>query len=542
MPQSKAANGASAPVSNSTVRASKGDASEGDADDVSLPQPGDAIADKYRIDGVLGKGGMGVVFSAAHMVTGKRLALKWMLPSVAGQGEATQRFVREAQAAGRINHPNVVNVYDVGTHRDSVYLVMELLEGEPLSQVLRGGPLAMREAIAVLMPALRGVAAAHERGVIHRDLKPDNIFLSRLPDGRQAEPKVLDFGISKILYGDHHIPESLTQSGGALGSPYYMAPEQALGEREADHRVDVYALGVILYEMLTGFRPFEASSYNELIVKIATGHSEPLRARRPDLPARLDTVVGKAMAREPNDRYPDIASFARALEPFAEGLAFRPRSLDDSPARALPSAVGAVSSADLNPPGARMGLRTVVLITGMLVAIIALVRAGMWIAEGGTGRGPRETSAASVSSRKGAASLVRTSKSQGARRPEAVRQDASQAGVPRPASGQPPQTADQGHASMASYTIRVIPAKAEVFVDGELVGSGETSLRRLPGTQVDLRVAAPGYSPWRRRKIRVNDIPSTITLRPVRARAPESESRVEPECAGDLCESPYGRP
>ena len=279
------------------------------------PKPGDVLAGKYRIEGLVGEGGMGSVYAARNLATGKRVALKWVLAERSSDVEVLQRFQREARAAGRIDHPNVVSVYDVGQHGPSTFLVMELLHGQPISKLMKQGPLPVNIAIDLLMPALRGIAAAHAQGVIHRDLKPDNIFLCMAPDGTPRETKVLDFGISKMT---DEVREglSVTRTGTIVGTPYYMSPEQVRGMRDLDVRLDVYAMGVILYQMLARRPPFVAESYSALVVEIATGSPPNLLSLRPDVDAKLAEVIDKAMAREREHRYQDIRSFALALEPF----------------------------------------------------------------------------------------------------------------------------------------------------------------------------------------------------------------------------------
>jgi serine/threonine-protein kinase len=290
---------------------------------VKAPLVGHVVGGKYRIDGLIGQGGMGVVYSATHLVSDKRVAIKWMLPAPGTSTELAERFVREARATARIDHPNVVDIYDVGVEEGSMFLVMERLHGESLAQRLERGALDATEAVAVLMPALRAVAAAHAQGVIHRDLKPDNIFLCAGPDGEPREPKVLDFGISKIAAGSERHDFSLTQSGTIMGTPLYMSPEQIRGLRDVDARGDVYAFGVILYEMLTGAFPFDAETYNELIVKIATEEPTPITTLLPDLDPGIEIVIARAMARNRDARYESVAELAAALEPYAGGVTFR---------------------------------------------------------------------------------------------------------------------------------------------------------------------------------------------------------------------------
>jgi serine/threonine protein kinase len=289
----------------------------------SLPKPGKIVGEKYRIDEPIAQGGMGAVFAATHIVSGKRVALKWMLPSLGLVPGASDRFVREARATARIDHPNVVDIYDVGSDEGSVYLVMELLRGETLHQRLARAPVTPRTAAALLMPALRGVAAAHAHGVIHRDLKPDNIFLCQSSDGEPRDLKVLDFGISKIAKGDELRDAALTHSGMVMGTPYYMSPEQVRGANQVDERSDVYAFGVILYEMLTSRRPFDAETYNQLIFKIATEDPLPISALNAYVDDELVAVVTRAMARDPAARFANVEELALALEPHTGGSTFR---------------------------------------------------------------------------------------------------------------------------------------------------------------------------------------------------------------------------
>jgi eukaryotic-like serine/threonine-protein kinase len=280
-----------------------------------MPKVGDSIAGKYKIDQLIGVGGMGAVFSATHLFTGKRVAMKWMLPELAQDHDAVQRFMREAHAAGRINHPNVVDIYDVGQHDNSYFLVMEYLQGEPLTSALARRDLTPSEVLTLLLPAMRGVAAAHRQLVVHRDLKPDNIFLAYEEDGVRREAKVLDFGISKVS-NDGQVDLRLTRTGAVVGTPYYMSPEQIRGSSGLDKRADVYAFGVILYEALCGQVPFQADTYGALVLEIATGTPKSLDVLVPGLPSELSRVVLRAMARDVSQRYASMESLIAALEPF----------------------------------------------------------------------------------------------------------------------------------------------------------------------------------------------------------------------------------
>ena len=281
---------------------------------MSRPKPGDLIADKYQIERFIGQGGMAEVYAGLNIRTGKRVALKWISPALATTKEALSRFRREALAAGRINHPNVVTVFDVVEHSSSTWLVMELLEGDPLSEILnRVGYMEPEPAVQLLIPAIRGVAAAHAHGVIHRDLTPDNIFICRSADGKPREAKVLDFGVSKL--SDETVDQvGITGLGHAVGTPAYMAPEQIRGNIQADARTDVYALGVVLYQMLAGRRPFDGQIYSALMIEIATSDAPRLRSVQPHVPEALEQIVHRAMAREMDQRFPDVKSLLEALE------------------------------------------------------------------------------------------------------------------------------------------------------------------------------------------------------------------------------------
>jgi serine/threonine-protein kinase len=312
------------------------------------PRPGDLIADRYQIERFIGRGGMAEVFAGLNVRTGKRVALKWIRPALATTTEALARFRREAVAAGRIHHPNVVTVFDVVEHKSATWLVMELLEGETLSEILsRVDRMDPESAIALLIPAMRGVAAAHAHGVVHRDIKPDNIFICRAEDGHRREAKVLDFGVSKLAdeSGDQ---VNITMTGSLVGTPTYMPPEQVRGTKTVDPRSDIYALGVVLYQMLAGRTPFQGKVYSALMIEIATTEPPMLRSLRPDLPVELEKIVHRAIARDIEQRYPDVTSLVHALEELvSDEVAHTPTR---TPTRLPPMHSGAI-----RVPGAAAG-------------------------------------------------------------------------------------------------------------------------------------------------------------------------------------------
>jgi serine/threonine-protein kinase len=283
--------------------------------------PGDIIDGKYRIVRLIGEGGMGAVYEGENTRIHRRVAIKVLHAGVAQQGEAVARFEREAQAAGRIGSEHIVEVLDLGTlSAGDRYLVMEYLEGEGLgSRIKARGRLTAHELNPIALQLMEGLSSAHGAGIIHRDLKPDNVFLLRSRHGRTDFVKLLDFGISKFsqLSGDSGF--SMTRTGAVMGTPYYMAPEQAKGSRDLDHRVDIYATGVILYEALTGQVPFNADTFNELLFKIVLEQPRPLEQIDPTIDRGFAAIVAKAMAREPAHRFQSASEMQNALSLWANG-------------------------------------------------------------------------------------------------------------------------------------------------------------------------------------------------------------------------------
>jgi serine/threonine protein kinase len=279
-----------------------------------MPQSGAVIADKYVVESMIGRGGMGAVYVVVHRVTQKRLALKVLLPQYLDQPEIVERFLREAQAVGRIQHRNVVDVFDVGKDGDIFYIVMALLNGKPLSTLLREEPMPLSRLLTISLRAMEGVAAAHAEGVIHRDLKPDNIYVCKGVSGQLDDPKIVDFGISKQ---EGAIDTRLTQSGVMLGTPHYMAFEQITGQRDLDERVDVYAVGAILYEAMAGEPPYDAESVGGLAVRMMSGPPQDLDERCSGLPHGLSDVIMRALSRERDQRFGTMDAFIAALRPYA---------------------------------------------------------------------------------------------------------------------------------------------------------------------------------------------------------------------------------
>lgn len=275
--------------------------------------PGTVLLGKYRIEHVLGAGGMGVVAMATHLQLNERVALKFLLPEVMSNQEVVQRFLREAQAAVKLKGEHVARVIDVGTLEDGVpYMVMEYLEGGDLSQLLaESGPLPSMVAVDYALQACAALAEAHAIGIVHRDIKPANFFVTRRPDG-SALLKMLDFGISKAPVG---VDQGLTRTQAVMGTPAYMSPEQMRSSRDVDARSDIWSLGVVIYELLAGMRPFRSESFSELCLKVAMDPLQPLQI--PHAPG-LAQVVHRCLEKDPNHRFQNVAEVAAALAPYAQ--------------------------------------------------------------------------------------------------------------------------------------------------------------------------------------------------------------------------------
>ncbi|HEX8794894.1 MAG TPA: serine/threonine-protein kinase [Polyangiaceae bacterium] len=274
-------------------------------------QAGQTIAGKYRLNRLLGTGGMASVWSATNVFTEREFAVKFMLPQVARTPEAARRFLLEAKVSARINHPNIIEVIDVGQAEDgSLFLVMELLTGVSLDVATRRQTPAMtlHEFLGHMKDVAVALAAAHRSGVIHRDLKPTNVFLHKDRDGRVV-PKLLDFGVSKILEEENNT--SLTVVGTVLGSPLYMSPEQAMGAAGIDGRTDIFAFGGILFEAMTGQRAYDAPNFNALIVTIATKEPKKIDDAAPQLPESIRALVRECMVTDKTKR---LASFDAIVE------------------------------------------------------------------------------------------------------------------------------------------------------------------------------------------------------------------------------------
>lgn len=338
--------------------------------------PGDVLAGKYQVERVLGEGGMGIVVAARHMQLGQRVALKFMLPAAMAQRGAAERFLREAKAAARLRSEHVARVIDVGTLENGApYTVMEFLEGSDLGRLLEErGPLPVPQAVTYILQACVAMDEAHKQKVVHRDIKPENLFLTRRPDGRPLV-KVLDFGISKILDGTSEL--STTRTGMAMGSPAYMAPEQMKSAKDADARADIWSLGAVLFQLVSGRLPYEAETFTEMMARVLTEDPRSLGDVDPKCDPGLAAVVRHCLERDREGRIQSVPELVAALAPYGgpeshaivssvgdTAATFRAPSVVQG--TATPPAIGQVVAE--KPQGGRAWVAVV----GGLVAVAAL--------------------------------------------------------------------------------------------------------------------------------------------------------------------------
>ncbi len=359
---------------------------------------GALIAGRYRLERLLGEGGMAIVWAATHVITQRAVAMKFLREALRGKEELRVRFHREASASSALRHPNVVEILDVFDFEEGApVMVMELLEGETLGQKLeRDRKLSLEETAALILPVISAVGAAHAFGIVHRDLKPDNVFLVSTPASTRV--KVLDFGIAKVMSGVNS-RAMRTEAGSMLGTPCYMAPEQASGHA-VDHRADIWSLGVILYECLSGKRPIEGDDLLQVVTRLQTATIVPLERLAPELPHDVHAAVMQMLSRDPARRPADLTAASRLLGGYTRATAppFGPVSAgdDEEPAQGrvvqghsadprgptmissppVPSSVTVIADATGARP-ARSGRPMLWLVAGVLlvgVGVIVLLR------------------------------------------------------------------------------------------------------------------------------------------------------------------------
>ena len=364
-----------------------------DVQHVTGVREGQVLAGKYRIEHVLGAGGMGVVVAAHHLQLDEKIALKFLRPEMLERADAVTRFIREARAAVKIKSEHVARVYDVGTLENGVpYMVMELLEGRDLAGWLeQRGPLPVEQAVEFVLQACVAVAEAHQLGIIHRDLKPANLFCIERPDGQLAI-KVLDFGISKRTTLDVSL-SGRTEPATLMGSPLYMSPEQIQSRPDVDSRADVWAMGIILYELVSGRVPFSGDTLLDIAAKITTQAPPLLRYLGQNVPVGLEAIIFQCLQKDRRDRFDNVAGLAGALMAFAPSRArvyveriagtLEARPVSSAPerlhARALPESLRAPET--IAPIGqtlgrnrrTRKGVIAAVLGTAAAIAVTAVV-------------------------------------------------------------------------------------------------------------------------------------------------------------------------
>jgi serine/threonine protein kinase len=335
-----------------------------------IPAVDDVLADKYRIERELGRGGMGIVLAATHLQLEERVAIKFLLPDLAHDPALVARFLREGRAAIKIRSEHVVRVRDVATLPGGTpYLVMEYLKGKNFEDLLEDqGRLLAELAVDHVLQATEALAEAHALGMVHRDLKPANLFLTHRADGSPCV-KVLDFGITKVTDTTDVANFDSTKTSIVMGSPRYMSPEQMRSARTIDARADIWALGVILHELITGIAPFDGTTMPDLLAAILQDPPPPLRQHRPDAPPGLEAIITRCLEKEPAARYADVAELTEALAPFGSASArlsadrvsrvIRPRSPSDArtPAPIVRTTIPSVS--ELQGPASSAGSVTV---------------------------------------------------------------------------------------------------------------------------------------------------------------------------------------
>ncbi len=416
------------------------------------PLIGATLGGLYRVERLIGEGGMGRVYQATHAHLGRAYALKVLGEGRADRPDAVKRFLREAKSANRIEHEHIVKVVNFDEHEEhGVFLVMELLEGENLAERLERGPLPVDEAIELAIHTGEALEAAHEAGIVHRDLKPENIFITR-KKGRDFV-KVLDFGISKIK-SPEHTDIKLTATDQIVGTPLYISPELARGLSAIDHRTDIYALGVIVYEMLTGTPPFSGENHFQLLYKHGNVAPEPPSQRSPQvkIPAHVEAAVLRALAKKPTDRFATMKEFCEALR---------------------------------RPPVPRRRQRVGLALVAVTAVAVALAVV-LWPA-----RKPRV--------------------------PEPETTPVAQSPIPPPVTPTPEQPAEIAEAASPAALVVVrldsTPRGASVALDGDKKGETPLTLELPKGSEATVRFSLEGYQPKEHRLIVEDDETVNVRLR-----------------------------
>ena len=452
------------------------------------PLIGATLGGLYRVERLIGVGGMGRVYQARHGLLNKDFAIKVLPEARADKPAATERFLREARAASKVESDHIVKVVNVDRDEEHrLFIVMELLEGENLAKRIERGPLPLEEAIEIARQTGTALQAAHDAGIVHRDLKPENIFLVKR--NGQDFVKVLDFGISKIKSPEHGDPK-LTATDQIVGTPLYISPELARGIETVDHRTDIYALGVIVYEMLTGAPPFTGQNHFQLLYKHGNEAPDPpsQRSRRANIPAHVEAAVLRALEKEPNARCDTMQSLVSAL------------------------------SGPTSEPGRKRPLRIALLVVAAAAGVAAL----LLVVRPGANPGPDPSPAPVVAGEPNPD--LDPGPAGSAPRPGAEPSAAPAQGMTKP-SVRPVETADLGpDAEPVKLTLRSTPPGAIVLVDGERRGKTPLIVEMPRGEAAKVRFSLEGYRTARRQVVAERD--QTVRVR-LQRKSPPAPSPIK---------------
>jgi hypothetical protein len=495
---------------------------------------GRLIAGKYKMKCLIGKGGMGAVYEAEQVDLRRTVALKVLATEGAARPDLLHRFEREARLCASIGHDNIIGIFDVGKTEDGMpYIVMERLYGTSLREVIeQKEKISIGRLVQIVDQLLAALQAAHDKGIIHRDVKPENVFVCKGDVEGQDKVKVLDFGISKMTGGSEGYDSlSLTRTGTLVGTPLYMSPEQARGKTDIDHRADLYATGVILYRSLAGIHPYSAPNFNALVVAVATGQHAPLTKVAPHIPAPLAEIAEKAMARDREQRYQSAKELRQALRALPADV----MSHTTGGGHALPELTGSgegptsSTGAGQKVPVAAAAPSKVWPIVGWAVLVIVVGVAAGWLWNAGEQRDASRPPAAAVApARPDAGARADAAASAGAAG-TATAAAAADAGQARPADGGSSAAGDAGVVAAAAsspgqpadiaVSVIVQPASATLTVDGEPKSNPlVTRLPRSPGEFLHIVASAKGHVSQTERVRRDSDILLTVKLVPERHR------------------------
>lgn len=504
---------------------------------------GTVIKDRYTIVRLLGAGGMGAVYEAKDTVLDKRVALKILHKDIAQDEQMNARFIQEARAASAFKHRNVVESLDFGAHEGAPFLVMEFLEGEAFADLLqRHKTITPERAVALLEPIARALSRAHQAGIIHRDVKPDNVYLAKGDHEDECVPKLVDFGIAKrTTEGELR----LTKTSVAMGTPFYMPPEQAMGARDVTASADQYAFAAMLYEAVSGKFPHDGESYNALIINKVTKEPMPLTDAVPGINSTFAAVVMKALAREPSARYPSMLDLRDALVESIGGKVDRASSTgnvpavrvtdrDASTAKALPSPITSSSSIGEMQTITSMSAAE---LTASKTAIPADSVAGV---ERPSVLQPAPTAASKSNTGMIVGGLVALAVVAGGGFALSRRGSANAANeAPRATSTNAGQSNNSATARR-TLRVRVEPASASIQVDGREVGRGAATFEAASGTEVELRLSADGRVP-RSERLRLDSdqsIERVLEALPSSATASAAQPDAAPPVAANTARTP----